>query len=94
MRNIKLLDGTVYQVDRCGAADGQLRLRLLPPWDLLEVVTKFRDPEKTAKIEHYFDGTETDHVFFENYTVFSALEIEGENVLIVLKREEGIGNRD
>lgn len=88
MRNIRLLDGTVYQVDRAGAADGQLRLRILPPWDLVEVVTKFRDPEKTAKIEHYFDGTETDHVFFDHYTIFSALEVDGDKLLIVMKSEE------
>lgn len=87
MRNIKLLDGTTYEIDRAGAADGQLRLRLLPPWDLVEVVTKFRDPEKTAKIEHYFDGTETDHVFFDHYTAFSALEVDGDKLLIVLKRD-------
>ena len=85
MRNIKLLDGTVYQVDRAGAADGQLRLRLLPPWDLVEVVQKFKDPEKTAKIEHYFDGTETDHVTFEHYTEFTALEIVGDKLLIVMR---------
>ena len=85
MRNIKLLDGTVYQVDRAGAADGQLRLRLLPPWDLVEIVTKFKDPEKTAKIEHYFDGTETDYVTFEHYTEFTALEIVGDKLLIVMR---------
>lgn len=88
MRNIRLLDGTVYQVDRAGAADGQLRLRLLPPWDLVEVVTKFKNQELTAKLEHYFDGTETDHVFFDHYTVFSALEVDGDKLLIVMKSEE------
>lgn len=92
MRNIRLMDGTVYQVDRAGAADGQLRLRLLPPWDLLEVVAKFKDPALTDRLEHYFDGTETDHVFFDHYTAFSALEVDGDKLLIVLKREEGVGN--
>ena len=87
MRNIKLLDGTVYQVDRCGAADGQLRIRLLPPFKIVDVVKKFTNPAKTATIEHYFDGTETDHVFFDHYTAFSALEVDGDKLLIVLKRD-------
>ena len=52
MRNIKLLDGTVYQVDRCGAADGLLRIRILPPFKLTDVVKKFTTPAKTGTIEH------------------------------------------
>lgn len=94
MRNIKLLDGTVYQVDRCGAADGQLRIRLLPPFKIVDVVKKFTNPAKTATIEHYFDGTETDHVFFDHYTEFLSVEVVEDKLLIVLKREEGIGNRE
>ncbi len=85
MRNIKLLDGTVYQVDRAGAADGYLRLRLLPPWDLKKAVKKFSDPKLLDKIEHYFDGTGTDHVFFDHYTQFCSLLIDGDKLLIVLK---------
>ena len=87
MRNIKLLDGTVYQVDRAGAADGQLRLRLLPPFKIVDVVKKFTNPAKTATIEHYFDGTETDHVFFDHYTEFLSVEVVEDKLLIVLKRE-------
>lgn len=87
MRNIKLLDGTVYQVDRCGAADGQLRIRLLPPFKIVDVVKKFTNPAKTATIEHYFDGTETDHVFFDHYTEFLSVEVVEDKLLIVLKRE-------
>lgn len=85
MRNIKLTDGTVYQVDRCGAADGLLRLRILPPYELLDVVTRLNDPEATASIEHYFDGTETDHVFFEGYTDFLAMEKAGDALLVILR---------
>jgi len=87
MRNIKLLDGTVYQVDRCGAADGQLRIRLLPPFKIVDVVKKFTNPAKTATIEHYFDGTETDHVFFDHYTEFLSVEVVEDKLLVVLKRE-------
>lgn len=87
MRNIKLLDGTIYQVDRCGAADGQLRIRLLPPFKIVDVVKKFTNPAKTATIEHYFDGTETDHVFFDHYTEFLSVEVVEDKLLVVLKRE-------
>ena len=87
MRNIKLTDGTVYEVDRCGAADGQLRLRILPPFKIVDVVKKFTNPAKTATIEHYFDGTETDHVFFDHYTEFLSVEVVEDKLLIVLKRE-------
>ena len=87
MRNIKLTDGTVYEVDRCGAADGQLRIRLLPPFKIVDVVKKFTNPAKTATIEHYFDGTETDHVFFDHYTEFLSVEVVEDKLLVVLKRE-------
>ena len=85
MRNIKLLDGTVYQVDRAGAADGQLRLRILPPFKIADVAKKFTSPAKTATIEHYFDGTETDHVYFEHYTEFLSMEVSGDKLLIVMR---------
>ena len=85
MRNIKLLDGTTYQIDRCGAADGVLRIRILPPFKLVDVLKKFTAKAKTEKIEHYFDGTETDHVFFEHYTEFLSMSVEGDKLLIIMK---------
>ena len=85
MRNIKLKDGTTYQVDRCGAADGLLRIRILPPFDVREVFETFFDHSKTDRIEHYFDGTETDHVFFDHYTSVLALEVDGDKLLIIMK---------
>lgn len=85
MRNIKLLDGTTYQVDRCGAADGVLRLRILPPFEIRDVFENFLDHSKTDRIEHYFDGTSTDHVFFDHYTSFLAMEMDGDRLLIILK---------
>ena len=85
MRNIKLLDGTVYQVDRCGAADGVLRIRILPPFKLVDVLKKFTVRAQTEKIEHFFDGTETDHVFFEHFTEFLSMSVEGDRLLIIMK---------
>lgn len=85
MRNIKLLDGTIYQVDRCGAANGLLRIRILPPFKLTDVVKKFTAPAKTATIEHYFDGTETDHVYFTGYTDFLAMEKTEDKLLVILR---------
>ena len=67
MRKIKLVDGTIYTVDRCGADGGILSINVVSE-KLVDLVPVFADPEKTAIIEHYFDGTETDHVFYKSYT--------------------------
>lgn len=85
MRNIKLYDGTIYQVDRCGAADGRLRIRILPPFEIHNVIDQFKDHGKTVRIEHYFDGTEVDHVFFDHYSELLSLEFVGDKLLITMK---------
>lgn len=86
MRNIRLLDGTVYPVDRCGADGGVLRIRILPPFVIADVAARFTDPAKTAKIEHYFDGVETDHVIYEHYTVFQSMEADNGKLLLWMKQ--------
>lgn len=86
MRNIRLLDGTVYPVDRCGADGGVLRIRILPPFVIADVAARFTDPTKTAKIEHYFDGVETDHVTYEHYTVFQSMEADNGKLLLWMKQ--------
>lgn len=86
-RNIKLTDGTTYPVDRCGADGERLRIRVTKPgFDMLEAVQKFGNPELTAVIEHYFDGTETDHIYFEGYTVLESLLAENAGMVISAKR--------
>lgn len=72
MRNVKLADGTVYPVDRCGATDDLLMINVTTADDLLDIVMKFGHPENTTRIEHYFDGTETDHTYFDGYTKLTA----------------------
>ena len=90
MRNIKLLDGTIYQVDRCGAADGRLRLRLINlPGDInaamISVITAFGDPAKTAVIEHYFDETINDHQVYEHYTALEAVMTDGPGLVVIMR---------
>lgn len=87
-RNIRLADGTVYPVDRCGADGERLRLRVTDGLFLLTAAVTFSAPEKTYVIEHYFDGTETDHVFFEGYTVLLALSVEAGGIAVLLKKGE------
>lgn len=86
-RHVKLTDGTTYPVDRCGADDERLRIRVTEPgFDMLEAVQKFGNPALTATIEHFFDGTETDHIFFEGYTVLESLLAENAGMVVALKR--------
>ncbi len=86
-RHVKLTDGTVYPVDRCGADDERLRIRVTEPgFDMLEAVQSFGNPEKTSTIEHYFDGTETDHVYFTGYTVLESLLSENAGMVVSMKR--------
>ena len=84
MRNISLADGTVYPVDRCGAADGRLRVRILPPYVITDVVSRFTDPVRTRRIEHYIDGSGVDHQVYEGYTEFVAMEIDQGKLLIIM----------
>lgn len=86
-RHVKLTDDTVYQVDRCGADEERLRLRVTDPgFDMLTAVQKFGNPELTATIEHFFDGTETDHVYFKGYTVLESLLSEEAGMVVSMKR--------
>ena len=88
MRNIKLLDGTIFEVDRCGAADGRLRIRIIDPvLSMLEAVQIFGDPEMTASIEHFVTGSDVDRVTFEGYTSLEAMIYDGPGLLIILREE-------
>ena len=89
MRNVKLTDGTVYPVDRCGAMDDRLRIRVTDPeFDMLKAVEKFGDPELTRVIEHYFDGTSTDHVYYNGYTILESLLAENGGLVVTMRRNE------
>lgn len=89
MRNIRLTDGTVYPVDRCGAASGMLMVNVTSGDDLLDLVMVFGVPEKVARIEHFYDGTETDHVWFDGYTALVSATITDTGVMMMLKKEVG-----
>ena len=83
MRKIRLTDGTEYPVSMCGASDGVLAIRVTEG-SLLDLVMVFGVPEKVAKIEHWFDGTDTDHVFFEGYTELRVASQERDGVMLML----------
>lgn len=86
MRKIRLNDGTEHEVDRCGADDGILSIRVTDNNDLLELVEEFGKPQNTARIEHWFDGTETDHVWFDGYTELITVQSTREGILLTLRR--------
>ena len=86
MRNIKLTDGTVYPVDRCGATLNELMINVTSGDDLLDLVMEFGVPAKVARIEHWFDGTDTDHVVYEGYTALTAASNTGTGVMIMLQK--------
>ena len=87
MRNIKLADGTVYHVDRCGADNGTLAINIIEHQDIWELVDKFSVEENVSTIEHYFDGTETDHVFFRGYIYLVAAALTFTGVTVTLRNQ-------
>lgn len=86
MRNIRLSDGTVYPVDRCGANDGTLYIRVTGDYSLLDLVEKFGRAENVQRIEHWFEGTETDHVWFDGYMDLMAAQSMNEGIMLTLRR--------
>ena len=86
MRHIRLNDGTVFDVDRCGADLERLTVRVTGDHTLLDPVPVFGKAENVARIEHWFDGTETDHVFFEGYVNLIAVQSGNEGIAIILRK--------
>ena len=86
-RKIKLLNGYIYPVDRCGAMDDVLQLRVTEG-TLTGLVTEFGDPQNTQTIEHWYDDTETDHVFFTGYTALTAASQDIYGVTMTLRKDE------
>lgn len=88
MRHIRLADGSVYEVDRCGADDKQLNLRVISAERLVDLCVKFGDPEKTKSIEHWFDDTETDHVWYYGYTYLAAAAVSDGGKNFYLRKDD------
>ena len=85
MRNIRLTDGSTYPVDRCGAANDILYLNV-PGGDFPGLVAIFAQPALTERIEHWFDGTEVDHIVYEGYTRLSSASLSFTGVSLVLQK--------
>lgn len=86
MRKVKLNNGKTYQVDRCGAAGDLLMINVVSG-TIKALANVFGNPENTGRIEHYFEGTETDHVFYDGYTVLTGLSLSETGVTVMLRRE-------
>lgn len=86
MRKIRLSNGAEYPVDRCGVSGDMLLVRVTEG-NLLDLVMVFGRPENTATIEHWFEGTETDHVTYEGYTELRTASQEREGVMMLLYRQ-------
>lgn len=86
MRIIRLVDGKVYQVDRCGADLTMLSVNITSQENLLSMVEEFSKPENLTVIEHRYEDTETDHVFFEGYTRLAGLYITPTGVNMLLNK--------
>ena len=86
MRKIRLANGAAYTVDRCGASDGRLNIRVTSEGFTIRTAAEmFSDPANTAVIEHYFEGTRVDHVKFYGYTVLNGLSADRAGVYIYLE---------
>ena len=83
MRKIRLSNGNEYPVDRCGVSGDMLLVRVTEG-NLLDLVMVFGCPENVQTIEHWFEGTETDHRVFEGYTELRTASQEPEGVTMFL----------
>lgn len=86
MRKIKLSNGKTYAVDRCGAA-GDLLMINVTSGTIKALASVFSDPEKTRRIEHYFEGTETDHLIYEGYTILTGITLSETGITVMLRRD-------
>ena len=86
MRNIKLANGDIYPVSRCGANETILSVTVTGDYDLLDLVLVFGHEENVMTIEHYFDGTTTDHIIFEGYTALVAACAVEDGVTLTLEK--------
>lgn len=86
MRKVKLNNGKTFAVDRCGAAGGLLVINVTTG-NIPSLASVFSDPEKTCRIEHYFEGTETDHVIFDGYTNLVGISLSDTGITVMLRRD-------
>ena len=87
MRKIKLTDGTEYVVDRCGATADSLLTNITSEATMVEVVNTFSQPSLTERIEHFFEGTTTDHRIFEGYTSLVSVSVSPTGMTVQLRKE-------
>lgn len=88
MRILILNDGTQHEIYRCGAADSILWIGLSGETELLPALSLFSDREKTAVLTSTYDSEGAHTVVYEGYTKLIHLSLDGEGVLLALRKEE------
>lgn len=73
MRTLELANGTVFDCDWCGAADGMLTANLISQTDLLPVVEAFSDPANTRCLTFHAGEDQT----FCGYTRLRMAQLRG-----------------
>lgn len=76
MYTIIMASGNQHSVTMCGAADGNLHIRMAEQTTFQAVVEEFANPENTKKITYKYGEMETIH---EGYTTLILVRVEGEN---------------
>lgn len=86
MRTIKLANGSVLPVFRCGAAGGHLYIGVIGD-TLLNLVSIFSDPIKTGTIISSVENNPQLDVVYEGYTALTYVLLQEEGILLGLQRQ-------
>ena len=86
MRHVQLADGTVFEIYRCGAAQGVLWIGIQNV-SVNDAAEAFSDPENTQQIISYFDGDDRMEEQFDGYTELIRARQDDYGVLVALRKE-------
>lgn len=86
MRKIKLTDGTEFEVDLCGVADGYLRMDLITNSSISTLANLFDNPELTSTVECYYDDMEIGRKVYEGYTYLYMVGHESDHIVVMLRQ--------
>lgn len=89
MRKIRLNDGTEYGIDRCGAEDNVLWIRVTSTDNIYELIFTFADAEKTAVITEFWTDESLPPTVYEGYTAGKTFQRQDGGILIGLEKGEG-----
>ena len=87
MYQVRLSDGSLYDVRWCGKSGGALTIAM-DDGNMIELAQAFGDPEKTARVEFVYDNAVT---VYDGYTELVALidgRWQGMDITITLRQGE------